>query len=106
MGTCALDFLEIEDPNIFNHIIDQKQLEKVVVGSDEKMRSILSKENLVPQGTLRGLSFDFYKYTPKGQNRNYSSYYMAVFTGLTRKPDCLLASSSKAIEESLLNRNQ
>ena len=59
------DLLEIKDDNVYNCLIDQKNVERVIlIKRDAEAREVLSNENTVPRNCKYALTGNLYQYYP------------------------------------------
>merc|ERR1712142_347877 len=73
MFPVLIDYLEIEDPNVFNRVVDSGSLERILfIPTTGEAEEVLSREDLVPKNTLHATVANSYQYYPAP---NYRSYY-------------------------------
>lgn len=81
---CALfmNLLQIDNPVVFNHLVDQKSIESVLVcRTQDYAKSLTTKRECVPANVTYAITYDFYRfYPPKGQH-SYRSYFMDAVQG-------------------------
>jgi len=72
-----LHCLVVTDSLVYNHLIDQFQLEQIVIceNGDQAAAITLRKEN-VPQNLSLVVSLKYYKYFPAKNQSNFRSYYI------------------------------
>ena len=89
-----LDLLAIDNANVFNHLVDQKTVEAVVVCRTQAVaKALMTLKETVPANTSYAITHDFYRFgriivltssrrfmPPKGQS-SYRSYYMDPVAG-------------------------
>ena len=71
----VLDYLEFEDDNVFNLIIDSVGPESTLVIDEESAQKIFPNPAKVPMNARKAITPEFYKYFPATIG-NYSSYYI------------------------------
>ena len=78
----VMDFLDIigstaEATVIFNHLVDQKSIETVVVCKNQvEAKKIATFANNVPRNMNYAITHDFFRFFPPTKNTSYRSYYM------------------------------
>ena len=77
-----IDYLEIEDVNVFNRVVDDCKLERILfIGTTQEAQQNLSRQELVPRNTLYASVANKYYYYPAP---NYKSYhYEERLSGIT-----------------------
>jgi len=79
---CLLDYIQVENPIAFNHLVDQKSVESILVcRTQEKAKSLMTRVCDVPENVSYTITHDFYRFFPARSNSAYRSYYMEVPTG-------------------------
>lgn len=77
-----MDYLEItgaqhETTVIFNHLVDQKCIEAVVIcKTQEETKKICTYQSNVPKNMDYAITHDFYKFHPPTGSSSYRSYYI------------------------------
>ena len=67
-----IDYLEIEDVDVYNRVVDTAQLERILyISSEADARAVLSKEHLVPKNTFYACVANSYQYFPAPSYRSY-----------------------------------
>lgn len=70
------DILDIEDPIVFNCIIDQAGIENILlIPTDIRAQELLSVEARVPRNCAQGVTINGDKYYPDPNYRSYGSRY-------------------------------
>ena len=70
--TCLMDLLEVDNPVVFNFLVDQRSIESVAVcGSQDEAKKITTRQSNVPANMSMAVSEDFYSFFPP---TNVSSY--------------------------------
>lgn len=78
----VLDYLKIEDNNVFNHLVDQKNIEMILVcKTQEEAKRLMSRVNDVPKNVQYTITYDMYRFFPAKNHSSYRSYFMDSFTG-------------------------
>jgi len=78
----VMDYLEItgsqsESTIIFNHLVDQKSIESIVVcKSQDEAKEICSFHQNVPKNMNYAITYDFNRFFPPTNNTSYRSYYI------------------------------
>jgi len=73
MFPVLIDYLDIEDPNVFNRVVDSGSLERILyIPTTGEAEEVLSKAHLVPKNTLHATVANSYQYYPAP---NYRSYF-------------------------------
>jgi len=68
-----IDYLDIEDTNVFNRVVDSGSLERILfIPTTEEAEAVLSKPELVPRNMVHATVANSYQYFPAP---NYRSYY-------------------------------
>ena len=68
-----IDFLDIEDVNVYNRVIDACHLEKIItIPTSREAQHVLSRRETVPQNTLYALVEESYQYYPAPDYKSYS----------------------------------
>ena len=68
-----IDFLDIENVNVYNRVIDACKLEKILmIPTEREAQKVLSRRESVPKNTLYALVQPSYQYYPAP---NYKSYF-------------------------------
>ena len=68
-----IDFLDIEDVNVYNRVIDACHLEKIIIiPTGREAQHVLSRRETVPQNTLYALVEESYQYYPAPDYKSYS----------------------------------
>jgi len=68
-----IDYLDIEDTNVFNRVVDSAQLERILyIPTTGEAEAVLSRPDLVPKNTVHATVAGSYQYYPAP---NYRSYY-------------------------------
>jgi len=68
-----IDYLDIEDPNVFNRVVDSGSLERILfIPTTGEAEEVLSQAHLVPKNTLHATVANSYQYYPAP---NYRSYF-------------------------------
>jgi hypothetical protein len=82
-GTAALaDYLQIENDNVFNHLVDQKSIESVLVCPTQAVaKQLMTHRNTVPPNVSYAITLDYYKFNPPRGASSYRSYYMEQLAG-------------------------
>ena len=84
-----MDYLEIESIVIFNHLVDQKSIESVVVcESQEEAMKICTVSSSIPRNLKCAITHDFYRFFPPTNTTSYRSYYMDPVTSLLLGTSC------------------
>jgi len=80
--TVFLNLLQIENPVVFNHLVDQKSIESVLVcRTQDVAKSLTTRRENVPANVSYAITHDFYRfYPPKGET-SYRSYHMDALQG-------------------------
>ena len=74
---CLMDYLQIDETQVFNHLVDQKSIESVLVCRTQAVaKSLMTRKQNVPQNASYAITLDFYKFNPPKGNSSYRSYYM------------------------------
>ena len=78
----VMDYLDImgtppEATAIFNHLVDQKSIETVVVCKDQaEAKKIATFADNVPRNMNYAITTDFFRFFPPTKNTSYRSYYI------------------------------
>eukprot|EP00092_Neocalanus_flemingeri_P032878 GFUD01035757.1.p1 GENE.GFUD01035757.1~~GFUD01035757.1.p1 ORF type:complete len:1072 (-),score=401.60 GFUD01035757.1:161-3376(-) len=73
MFPVLIDYVDIEDSNVFNRVVDSGSLERILfIPTTGEAESVLSKPELIPTNTLHATVANSYQYYPAP---NYRSYY-------------------------------
>ena len=78
----VMDYLEIagsqaEGTVIFNHLVDQKNIESIVVcKSQDEAKKICTFHQNVPRNMNYAITYDFNRFFPPTNNTSYRSYYI------------------------------
>lgn len=68
------DVIEIEDPIVFNCIVDQSGMENILlIPTDERAQELLSMQERVPRNCVQGVTMQGDKYYPDPNYRSYGS---------------------------------
>jgi len=77
-----LDLLHIENPVVFNHLVDQKSIESVLVcRSQDTAKALMTRRENVPANVNYAVTHDFYRFYPPRDHTSYRSYYMEALQG-------------------------
>jgi len=82
----VLDYLKIigseeEATVIFNHLVDQKGIESVVVcETQDEAKQICTFEQTTPENMKYAITHDFYRFFPPTTSTSYRSYFMEPLT--------------------------
>jgi len=77
-----LDYIMIDSPVVFNHLVDQKSIESILVCRTQDIaKSLMTHKAHVPEGVSYTITHDFYRFFPARDTTSYRSYYMEVPTG-------------------------
>lgn len=72
-----MDYLQIDDNQVFNHLVDQKSIESVLVCRTQAVaKSLMTHRENVPQNVSYAITLDYYKFNPPRGASSYRSYYM------------------------------
>ena len=71
-----MDFLDFENDNVFNLIVDEKHIERILVVTTNQVETLFAERETVPKNTKYAISRDKYRYFPPSYVQNYSSYYI------------------------------
>jgi len=79
---CLMDYLQIDDNQVFNHLVDQKSIESVLVCRTQAVaKSLMTHKENVPQNVSYAITLDYYKFNPPRGASSYRSYYMDPIQG-------------------------
>ncbi len=92
----VLDFLIIDDPEVFNYVVDIKSVEQIIVVPQAKAQELFEDVKNVPPNVRKAITPDFYGYIPPTKTTFYSSFYMNRLTGQN-----VLVADAKKNEERL-----
>jgi chromosome segregation ATPase len=101
----VMDYLDIvgspaEATVIFNHLVDQKSIEAVVVCKDQtEAKKIATYANSVPRNMSYAITHDCYRFFPPTKNTSYRSYY--IDPTRSRMLDANMSSKVEEKEEDL-----
>ena len=74
---CLMDYLQIDNNQVFNHLVDQKSIESVLVCRTQAVaKSLMTHKENVPQNASYAITMDYYKFNPPRGASSYRSYYM------------------------------
>ena len=77
-----MDLLHIENPVVFNHLVDQKSIESVLVcRSQDTAKALMTRRENVPANVNYAVTHDFYRFYPPRDHTSYRSYYMEALQG-------------------------
>jgi len=77
-----MDFISIDSPIVFNHLVDQKSIESILVCRTQDIaKSLMTRQENVPENVNYTITHDYYRFFPARANSSYRSYYMEVPTG-------------------------
>jgi len=77
-----MDFISVDSPIVFNHLVDQKSIESILVCRTQGMaKGLMTHRENVPDNVKYTITHDFYRFFPARANASYRSYYMDVPTG-------------------------
>jgi len=77
-----MDLLHIENPVVFNHLVDQKSIESVLVcRSQDTAKALMTRRENVPANVHYAVTHDFYRFYPPREYTSYRSYYMEALQG-------------------------
>ena len=72
-GRSILEMLLIDDPNVFNVLVDQKKVEQVlIVREDARAQDLMKTANMVPKNCAHILTPEFNQYFPAPMYRSYA----------------------------------
>merc|ERR1712150_471580 len=97
----VMKYLDIENPDIFNLLVDEKNIDRVLILTVPKIEAMFMKWFTVPKNTLYAITLDFYRYYPQKQDtQNYSSYHMNYNPNNRKRfPNLLAASNTAEVNE-------
>ena len=83
-----IDYVDIEDVNVYNRVIDACKLEKIImIPTQREAQAVLSRVDSVPQNTLYAVVEQSFQYYPAP---NYKSYFYKVnATGMYNNLSCI-----------------
>lgn len=91
----VLDYLEIDNEDVFNYVVERGSVESTLVMTDAKAQELFSVANLVPRNARKAITKEFYRYSPQTDTANYSSFYINRWnTGR----NCLVAADQGEME--------
>merc|ERR1719187_2835546 len=91
-----LDYLQIETPVVFNHLVDQKSIESVIVcRTQDSAKALMTRREYVPANVSYAITHDFYRFFPPRETSSYRSYYMERLPG----SEMLRATMSNLVQE-------
>eukprot|EP00088_Acartia_fossae_P018470 TRINITY_DN20683_c0_g1_i2.p1 TRINITY_DN20683_c0_g1~~TRINITY_DN20683_c0_g1_i2.p1 ORF type:complete len:913 (+),score=280.53 TRINITY_DN20683_c0_g1_i2:273-2741(+) len=77
-----MDYLKIENANVFNHLVDQKSIESILVcRTQETAKALMTYEERVPRNVQYTITHDFNRFFPAKKNASYRSYYIEPIHG-------------------------
>ena len=77
-----MDLLHIEDPVIFNHLVDQKSIESILVCQTQDVaKSLTTRRENVPANVSYVLSHSFHRFMPPKGDASYRTYFMEPLQG-------------------------
>ena len=77
-----LDLLHIDNPVVFNHLVDQKSIESVLVcRTQDGAKSLTTRRENVPANVSYAITHDFYRFYPPKGDTSYRSYHMDPLQG-------------------------
>jgi len=91
-----IDYLNIDNPNVFNHIVDSRKVEQILVcETQSEAKQLMTHRENVPQNCSYTITHDWNKFHPQSDRGSYRSYYIER----PRGPALLKATMSSHIEE-------
>ena len=67
-----LDYLQIENPVVFNHLVDQKSIESVIVcRTQDSAKALMTRREYVPANVSYAITHDFYRFFPPRETSSY-----------------------------------
>ena len=80
--TLLLDLLHIDNPVVFNHLVDQKSIETVLVcRTQDAAKALMTRRENVPANVNYAITHDFNRFMPPKDGSSYRSYYMEPLHG-------------------------
>lgn len=77
-----MNLLQIDNPVVFNHLVDQKNIENIVVcRTQDYAKSITTKKENVPDNVSYVITHDYYRFHPPRDQHSYRSYHMDALQG-------------------------
>jgi len=77
-----MDYLQIENPVVFNHLVDQKSIESVIVCRlQDTAKALMTRRECVPRNVSYAITHDFYRFFPPKESSSYRSYWMERLPG-------------------------
>ena len=77
-----LNLLHIENPIVFNHLVDQRSIESVLVCKTQDVaKSLTTRKENVPANVSYAITYDSYRFYPPKEQSSYRSYYMNPLQG-------------------------
>ena len=77
-----LNLLHIENPIVFNFLVDQRSIESVLVCKTQDVaKSLTTRKENVPANVSYAITYDHYRFYPPKEQSSYRSYYMNPLQG-------------------------
>jgi len=97
------DYLNIEDPNVFNHIVDQRKIEQIIVcKTQDEAKNLMTYKQNVPMNCAYTITHDWNRFLPASNNGSYRSYYIEQ----PRGSNLLKSTMSSQIEDKKVELNE
>ena len=85
-----MDYINVDDDNVFMHLVEWSRIESTLVITDEQAQHLFSRQENVPRNATKAITPTFNSYNPDSHRGNYSSYY------IVRKPSTILAADRQS----------
>ena len=77
-----IDLLQIDEPNVYNHLVDQKSIESILVCTTQSQaKQLMTHKETVPDNVSYAITQDFYRFHPPKGSSTYRSYFMEPLQG-------------------------
>lgn len=96
-----LDYLIVDDDNVFMHLVEWARIESTLVVTDAQAQRLFGRQENVPPNALKAITPTFYSYEPASKRSNYASYHIN-----RRSPSILVQDKQSNVRQLEIKRNE